>query len=157
MSFLCQGIAFLRMLEAGWGHLLCWVLRSALSWESHTCCTQGMGKKKFLYLVVKEISWNICCGKGKHTWTHEGVRSPIQIGRQPVLILPAPAASKRGFSDEAADMLAFSPTMCTTIVVFPDAGPCLALFSQLFECFNAICVLEPVHIAAVAFRSFFGS
>lgn len=74
-----------------------------------------------------------------------------------MLILPALAASKKGFSDEAADMLAFSPMMCTSTVVFPDAGPCLALFSQLFECSNAICVLGPVHIAAMVFKSFFGS
>lgn len=158
MSFLGQGLAFLRRFGGRTRTLLvleCWDQRCHGSPTPAAC--RGWGKQ-FLYLGVKEI-WNICCGKVKHTWTHESVRFPIQIGRQPVLILHVlfklTAASKPGFSDEVADALAFSPVMCTTTVMFPDVGLFVALLSQLFEWYHANCVFGPVHMAAVAFRSEF--
>lgn len=100
------------------------------SWDQHCpgspapAARRGWGKQ-FLYLGVKEISRNICCGKGKHTWAHKSVRSPIQIGRQPVLILYAlfklTAASK-----SVMTLLMCSPfhLWCarTTAVVFANAG-----------------------------------
>lgn len=45
--------------------------------------------------------------------------------------------------------------MRTTTVVFPDAGLCLALLSELFGWYHANCVFGPVNMAAVAFRSDF--
>lgn len=57
MSFLCQGIAFLRRLGAGRGHALCW--NAEISVVMGVLCLLHAGdgeNKQFLYLGVKEIS-----------------------------------------------------------------------------------------------------
>lgn len=57
MSFLCQGIAFLRRLGAGRGHALCWNAEISIVMGVLCLLHAGDGEnKQFLYLGVKEIS-----------------------------------------------------------------------------------------------------
>lgn len=86
---------------------------------------------------------------------HAQVRSPIQIGIQPVLILPVLlillAASEKALNDEAAGVPILAHTVCAAMVVFSSVCP--SLVGQHLDWYHANHVFCPVYMALVAFRS----
>lgn len=61
---------------------------------------------------------------------HAQVRSPMQIGEQPVLILPVfihLAASEKALNDEVAGVPTLPHTVCTAMVLFSSVELCLSI------------------------------